>query len=232
MGAHDTPDTPGVTGVQEAGDSQGEYVVYYDYPLDQAHDEQGYSAEPDDSGAWARLYDVRPTLLQRLWWRSRWIVYLGSFSIPLLMLAVLLLIGRATHANHPSAASNESTRTPAPLMTGDWPPEIDYAQNTVPAMIRNDLPLAGMKQGYLFYGTAGRTWRITAAPDDESALDPQITLYAPSGALLQQNDNRSPDTTEAEIVIVLPENGAYRLVIEAAAPGLTTGKYLLTLFEQ
>lgn len=223
MANQDYPDAPAV---EDGGESQGEYILYYEDSLDQAHDEQGYSDEPDSSAQWARLYDLRPTLLQRLWWRSRGLVYLISFSIPLFMLAGLLGLGWITHSDEstsPSAAVSAPS-SPESAVVGAWPPEIDFASHTVPAMIRNDLPLAGMQQGYLFHGTAGQFWRITVEPEYGSTLDPQITLYAPSGGMLAQQGG--------EIALTLPETGAYRLVIESAPPGLTTGEYLLTLFEE
>jgi len=156
-----------------------------------------------------------------LWWRSRGMVYAISFSIPLLMLVVLLGIGWATHSDSSSAPASPSDVSAA---SGAWPPEVEFVSHTVPAMIRNDLPLAGMKQGYRFRGTAGEVWRISVEPELESALDPQITLYAPSGGVLAQQPR--------EIVITLPESGAYRLLVESAQGGLTTGRYLLTLFEE
>jgi hypothetical protein len=209
---------------QESPDErESGYTYYYDSSLDEAHDDEGYVDEPDRPHASERLYDLRPTLLERLWWRSRGMVYAISFSIPLLMLGGLLFIGWATdsESSSPSASVSSSDVSAA---SGAWPSEVEFVSNTVPAMIRNTLSLAGMKQGYRFRGTVGQVWRITVEPEYDSALDPQITLYAPSGGMLAQQGG--------EIVITLPEKGTYRLLVESAQGGLTTGAYYLTLYEE
>ncbi len=184
-------------------------------------DEQPYgehesgSTYEDDSALEEVQFDLKLPLLQRWWWQSRGVVYAISFSIPLLLLAALLGLGWATQS--------KSSPSDTPPVTVAIPTTVEFVPNTVPAMIHNTLPLAGMKQGYLFRGAVGQVWRISVEPDYDSTLDPLITLYAPSGAMLAQ-ESRS-------IVITLPEKGDYRLLVESAQGGLTTGSYLLTLYE-
>jgi hypothetical protein len=244
---------PGESATTQAGDRDGPgdqgqgddvHLVYYDYSLDQAHDSAGYAEEPYDEGEWQQLYDAAPTLLQKLWWQSRGVVYLISFAIPLLLLLLPVAIWLVARADEKSGSASPPTATgPAaqtsptpPSSTGTgisaWPPDVAFASNTVPAMIRDELTLAGERRGYLFQGTAGETWHILVEPEDVGAFDPLITLYAPSGDILAVSDNEDTGQLTAEIRVTLPESGPYRLLVESAQGGLTTGTYLLTLYEE
>jgi hypothetical protein len=111
-----------------------------------------------------------------------------------------------------------------PGLIADWPQDVIYAPHTVPAMIRDELASAGARIGYQFVGGAGATWRITVVPVSGSALDPQFHLYEPAGTELAQGSG--------EVLVILPEDGTYRLLIESAQNGLTTGTYLLTVFAE
>jgi hypothetical protein len=242
---------PGKSATTQAGDRDGAsdqgqgddvHVVYYDYSLNQAHDSAGYAEERYDEGEWQQLYDAAPTLLQKLWWQSRSVVYLISFAIPLLLLLLPIAIwlvarsgersGSASPPNAPGPAAQTSPAPPSSTGTSAWPPDVAFAPNTVPAMIRDELTLAGERRGYLFQGTAGETWHILVEPEDVSALDPLITLYRPSGDILAVSDNEDSGQLTAEIRITLPESGSYRLLVESAQGGLSTGTYLLTLYEE
>jgi hypothetical protein len=97
-------------------------------------------------------------------------------------------------------------------------------------MIRDELALAGERRGYQFQGAAGDTWHILVEPEDTSGLDPLITLFGPSGDIVAISDNEDTGQVTAEIRITLPEPGPYRLLVESAQGGLTTGTYLLTLY--
>ncbi|HVO68942.1 MAG TPA: hypothetical protein VMT24_02785 [Aggregatilineaceae bacterium] len=239
---------PGESATTQAADRDGPgdqgqgddvHVVYYDYPLDQAHDSAGYAEEQYDEGEWRQLYDAAPTLLQKLWWQSRVVVYLISFAIPLLLLLLpiaIWLIARAGErsgsASPPNAAGSAAQTSPTGTAISAWPPDVAFVPNTVPAMIRDELALAGERRGYLFQGTAGHPWHILVEPEDASAIDPLITLYAPSGGVLAVSDNEDTGAFAAEIRITLPESGPYRLLVKSAQGGLTTGTFLLTLYEE
>lgn len=227
-------------GPDESGQGNGVHIVYYDASLDQAHDSAGYAEEPDDEAEWQQLYDDAPTLLQKLWWQSRGLVYLISFAIPLLLLILPVVIWLVARGDGKSSSSSPLSSTgaaqtapalPSPTRTlaGAWPPDVTFVPNTVPAMIRDELALAGERRGYLFQGAAGDTWHILVEPQDASTLDPLITLFGPSGNILAISDNEDNGQVTAEIRITLPEPGPYRLLVESAQGGLTTGTYLLTL---
>ena len=227
----------------ESGQGNGMHVVYYDASLDQAHDSAGFAEEPDDEAEWQQLYDAAPTLLQRLRWQSRGVVYLISFAIPLLLLVLFVVLWLAPRSGGKSPSSNTTSSTeaaqtapaaPSPTETvvGAWPPDVTFVPNTVPAMIRDELALAGERRGYLFQGAAGDTWYILVEPQDTSTLDPLITLFGPSGDILAISDNENTGAITAEIRIILPEPGPYRMLVESAQGGLTTGTYLLTLYVQ
>jgi hypothetical protein len=220
----------------ESGQGNGAHIVYYDASLDQAHNSAGYAEESDDQAEWQQLYDATPTLLQRLWWQSRGVVYLISFAIPLLLLilpVVIWLVARGGgKSSSPSTLSPTSTALPSPTGTvvAAWPSDVAFVPNTVPAMIRDELALAGERRGYQFQGAAGDTWHILVEPEDTSGLDPLITLFGPSGDIVAISDNEDTGQVTAEIRITLPEPGPYRLLVESAQGGLTTGTYLLTLY--
>ena len=50
---------------------------------------------------------------------------------------------------------------------------------------------------------------------------PRLTLYAPSGEALASG---------MALIVVLPQDGDYRLVVEAAQEGSATGTYQLSVF--
>ncbi|MBI5960160.1 MAG: hypothetical protein HY866_15575 [Chloroflexi bacterium] len=212
-------------GEEDQPPAAGPHIVYYDEPLDQAHDQDGFSHDPDSSGSWEHLYAVHPTLIQRLRWHTRGVIYLAAFVLPMILMLIPLVIWSILDGDSSSDTGD------SPLIAPQWPAEVDFEPHTVPAMIKNDLPLAGMKQGYIFRGKAGQVWEIIVEPREGSTLDPQITLYTPSGGVLAQNDSRSVGEITAALTIPLTENGHYRLLVESAQGGLTTGGYLLTLFE-
>ncbi len=127
-----------------------------------------------------------------------------------------------------------ATSTPTILPQGDWPLDVPAIENTTPAMIKNTLVAPNEKQGYLFQGEAGQTWTITveSIADDSGlyTLDPKMTLYDPAGQELGSADDISTDNFDAELQIVLPATGSYRLLVESSADGTTTGRYLLSLW--
>lgn len=159
-----------------------------------------------------------------------------AFTAALLLIAALVVIGVGLRLSSPRETLVITATPPGPLTAGPtpvaaaWPDSIAYLSHTVPAMIKNVLVAPGEQQGYLFEGAAGQTWTITVAPQPESGLDPQITLYGPSGQGVGTSNDRTTGDVTAELVIALPESGSYRLLVESAQEGATTGSYLLTLY--
>lgn len=162
------------------------------------------------------------------WRRARWAVYGGAFALPLaLLVALLALLARLDHQpGEPSPSpgtSAASTLTPdvAQSVSGDWPPGVTFAAHTMPALIKNELALAGARHGYRFAGRADDVWEIVVEPLPGSALVPLLTLYAPSGEALASG---------MALIVVLPQDGDYRLVVESGLGGSTTGAYRLSVF--
>ncbi len=220
-----------------ADDQSGDLsdVQYYDEPLGDAHDDEGYY---DDSREDSRsLYAVGPTwwqnILVRLWFRWRWIIPLTALLIPLLLfvggIVALTMLSGSDDDSAPVPGSAGSVTSPAasPVPAAEWPPDMVFAEHTIPAMIRNELFLAGAMHGYVFTGVSGELWRIEVEPSDGSALDPLLRVYDPNGHELVNNDNRTTGDSSTEVVVILPQDGAYRVVIQAAGEGLTTGEYWL-----
>ncbi|MEW6579499.1 MAG: hypothetical protein AB1435_09910 [Chloroflexota bacterium] len=191
-----------------------------DYPL---YDSDDPGADLYDDGDWEPL----PEPPER-WRHARWAVYGGAFALPLaLLVALLALLARLdSPTDEPSpgsGASTTSTLTPdaAANASGDWPPEVTFAAHTTPALIKNELAFAGARHGYRFAGAADEVWEIAAEPLSGSALVPLLTLYAPSGEALASG---------AALIVVLPQDGDYRLVVESGLGGSTTGAYRLSVF--
>lgn len=211
------------------------HIEYYDDALDGVHDDAGYY---DDTGDLSdHLYTQPPTLGQRvynwLYWQWRWLVLLVALLIPtLLLVGVFLLVGSlGGDSSGGSTATATEPAVTAPPVIGNWP-AITYAPHTIPAMIRNEMGAVGGMHGYQFEGAAGDIWQVMVEPSYGSAFDPQLQVYAPTGDLLATNDNRATGDPSAEIVLTLPGDGAYRLVISAAGEGLTVGEYWLMVYEQ
>jgi hypothetical protein len=233
MGEHDTPDDDMHDDWRDEW-AQGQIANLED-ALDDAYDDADYY---DDSSEDSRaLYDPAPAwwqrILQRVWWRWRWMIPLTALLVPLaLLIGGMVVIGALSgdsggEQSSEGAVGTEVTPSTTPVQNADWPPGLTFAPHTIPAMIRHDLPAAGAIHGYQFEGEAGDVWHITVEPDYDSTLDPMFRVYDPDGHLLAENDNRAPADPSAETLVVLPEDGAYRLVIQAAGDGLTTGTYWL-----
>jgi hypothetical protein len=209
-------------------------IRYDDESLDDMHDGDGYY---DDSGEDSRaIYAVVSTwwenLLVRLWWR---IIPLGALLIPFLILIGILIVLSALsggEADTVPAAGGPEPGNASPPVQAEWPAGVHFAAHTIPALIRDDLAYAGAARGYEFAGAQGDVWHIEVEPSAGSALDPMARLYTPDGRELASNDNRAVGNPSAELLVTLPQDGAYRLVIQAAGDGLTTGEYWLTVGEQ
>ena len=236
MGEYEPPDE----WVSERIDKlkQDAHIEYYNNTLDTVHDDTGVY---DDTGDLSDdLYNQPPTLGQRvrnwLYWQWRWLVLSVALLIPALLLVGVLLLagsldGDAKDTDGVPAANVTEPATAMVPVVGDWP-AINYAPHTVPAMIRHEIGGIGVVHGYQFEGAAGDVWQITVEPGYGSALDPQLQLYGPSGEQLATNDNRTTGDPSAELVVTLPADGAYRVVILAAGEGLTVGEYWLMVYEQ
>ncbi len=156
-----------------------------------------------------------------------------AFVIPLVLLAAWLGVGgllTRDSGESPSAGS-PADASPTVAAAGAWPPGVVFVRQTVPAMIKDVIDVPDGRRGYQFEGTRGQVWTLTAEPLFGSSLDPALSLYAPSGALLLQNDDRGVGDVTAAIVAQLDENGSYRVIVEASG-GASTGDFLLSLFAQ
>lgn len=188
-----------------------------DYPL---YDSDDPGADPyAEGGDW-------PDPPER-WRRARWAVYGAAFALPLaLLVALLALLARLdSPADEPSSGAGASVTSTVTLdaadVSGDWPPDVTFAAHTTPALIKNELALAGARHGYRFAGRADDVWEIAAEPLPGSALVPLLTLYAPSGEALASG---------TALIVVLPQDGDYRLVVEAGQGGSAIGAYQLSVF--
>ncbi|MCD4685043.1 MAG: hypothetical protein K8S97_03800, partial [Anaerolineae bacterium] len=177
----------------------GGHELYYDEPLDAVHDANG-TVDPahlaraaSNSGAWTRLQHQTPSLLARVWWETRWIIYLAAFVLPILVLIVFLVLLNAlglgdNNADDNTAATSRPTlSTTAGTHSGppteiptlpphpEWPATVTFVSHSIPARIRNTLN-AG-QHGYAFWGDTGHAWLISAEAYDGSAFDPNIKLY-------------------------------------------------------
>lgn len=112
--------------------------------------------------------------------------------------------------------------------SGAWPRDVPLTGHTIPALIKNEVSWLGERHGYQFYGEAGEEWRITAEARGESMLDPLIRLFDQSGREVAVADDRAPGDFTAELTFVLPQDGAYCVLVESAQGGLTTGAYWLS----
>jgi len=159
-------------------------------------------------------------LLARL---GRGLLYGAAFAVPLLLLIALLLAGKAQDkpASDSTSAPSTPSAPPSPTVVGAWPADVLFVAHTLPALIHDELTAAAPRRGYQFYGTARQTWEIAVEPLPGSPLQPQVTLYGPAGDLL---------ATGAALTAVLPQDGDYRLIVEAGMGGATTGSYRLSVF--
>lgn len=164
-----------------------------------------------------RSADAGLVLLARL---GRGLLYGAAFAVPLLLLIALLLIGTGRDKSA-SDLTPAPAASPSPTVTGSWPADVLFVAHTLPALIHDELTAAVPRRGYQFSGAARETWEITVEPLPGSLLQPQVSLYGPAGDLL---------ATGTVLTAVLPQDGTYRLVVEAGAGGAATGDYRLSVF--
>jgi len=177
--------------------------------------------EPPPAGHLSgRSAGTGPALLARL---GRGLLYGAAFAVPLLLLIALLLAGNTKdrHASDPTPAPLAPSASPSPTIIGAWPADVRFVAHTLPALIHDELTAAVPRRGYQFSGAARETWEITVEPLPGSLLQPQASLYGPAGDLL---------ATGAALIAVLPQDGDYRLMVEAGAGGAATGAYRLSVF--
>jgi hypothetical protein len=190
-----------------------EYGIPYDDPPDGSDD--------DPAGKKTRSGRRRIRML---------LIYLAAAA--LIVLAAVMVVRRI---NRESSPGSEFTpllmQDVEPDFTrgGGWPPEVEAVFYTLPALIKNELTVIGQQQGYEFQGVAGQMWVITVEPQEGSLIDPVVSLYAPPGVEIASNDDRASGDVTAELVVTLPQNGPYRLLVESSEGGVTTGAYLLTV---
>lgn len=80
-------------------------------------------------------------------------------------------------------------------------------------------------QEYRFQGRAGQTVRIRLS---SNAFDTYLILLDDQGNRLGENDDRAPGDTNSELVITLPRNGSYRVIVNAF-DRTGRGPFLLTV---
>ena len=80
-------------------------------------------------------------------------------------------------------------------------------------------------QEYRFQGRAGQTVRIRLS---SNVFDTYLILLDEQGNRLGENDDRSPDDTNSELVVTLPRNGSYRVIVNAF-DRTGRGPFLLTV---
>jgi hypothetical protein len=183
--------------------------------------------QDDDMRSWRRRASPAG------WWQRRhWLVFAAAFMIPFGVLVLgLAAVSHFDDSGGTHTPAEGVSPTPSAVVVGQWPAGVVFVPNTVPAMIRDDIAYAGAQRGYQFVGRAGDTWRITVDPED--AFDPQIRLYEPQGSELAYNDDEVAGSLAAGMVVILPADGTYRLLVEAAAKGNSvTGTYWLSVFEE
>jgi hypothetical protein len=168
------------------------------------------------------------------WWQRRhWLVFAAAFLIPFGVLALGLAAASYVRDNGGGDHSAAVIASPTPPATveGQWPAGVIFVANTVPAMIRDDIAYLGAQRGYQFEGRTGDVWRIKVEPEGD--FDPQIRLYEPQGSELAYNDDQAVGSLTAEMVVILPADGTYRLLVEAAAKNSDgMGTYWLSVFEE
>jgi serine/threonine-protein kinase len=79
------------------------------------------------------------------------------------------------------------------------------------------------KDEYIFKGKAGKNVQINL---DSEEFDPVLSIYL-DGERIAINNDISPDNFNSEIIITLPENATYKVVVSSNNPG-ETGRYALT----
>ena len=80
-------------------------------------------------------------------------------------------------------------------------------------------------QEYWFQGRAGQTVRIQLSSD---VFDTYLILLDDQDNRLDENDDRSPGDTNSELVVRLPRNGSYRVIVNAF-DSTGQGRFLLTV---
>lgn len=195
----------------------------------EAHDDEYFDEDPYyDETDTEEIDDTDEVDEPAHGWQRRRVYRVLIVVLAALAAVVLILIIPPDEANTPV-----DTTTSTPVVTpSNWPTQLVPTDHTIPAMIKNALTQPGNQHGYRFQGNAGNVWYITVEPRTDSDLDPILTLYGPSGEIVGSHDDRSADDLTAELTIELREDGSYWLLVESSQSGLTTGAYLLTLWEQ
>lgn len=152
---------------------------------------------------------------------GRGALFAAAFAAPLVLLALVLIMGNKGGGRQAKSSLTPTALPPSPTVSGAWPPDVTFAAHTIPAIIHDELTDAQPRRGYLFSGGRGVSWMITVESLPDSGLLPQLLFYGPAGDLLASGSS---------LTAILPEDGAYRVVVEAAPSGAARGTYRLAVF--
>lgn len=108
------------------------------------------------------------------------------------------------------------------------PPQIGSgARLTSHQPILGEIADIGSSERYTIVGQAGDVVTVRAQTLERSNLNPHLTIYAPSGDILAENDNAFGTLDAMVVGLSLPVSGAYVVFVRDSA-GLATGAYELT----
>lgn len=151
---------------------------------------------------------------------GRGALFAAAFAAPLVLLALALIVGNKGAGRQAGSSLTPTAPPPSPTVSGAWPPDVPFAAHTIPAIIHDELTDAQPRRGYLFSGVRGVSWMITVESLPGSRLLPQLLFYGPAGDLLASGSS---------LTAILPEDGAYRVVVEASPSGTVGGTYRLAV---
>lgn len=80
-------------------------------------------------------------------------------------------------------------------------------------------------QDYSFQGTRGQTVTITM---ESNEFDTYLILMDSDGQVIEQNDDATPNSTNSQITVTLPQSGTYRVIANAYDRN-GRGRYILTV---
>ncbi len=116
-----------------------------------------------------------------------------------------------------------------PVLTMAHPAwQISTATSLVPgSSVVGQIEAAGERDSYTFFVRSGQGVQLSMWRGGASNLDPYLSLYAPDGSPVVEDDNGAGDGSSAFLRLVLDQTGEYTVVASGASG--TTGAYGLEL---